>query len=69
MTMYAGIFTEKFAKNLFFNEHNIGMSIRKMELLRAKSTWFCGIPNVIPRLKLDDQIMLSLIKSRTELRS
>ena len=70
MTMYAGILIVSYAKNMTSKEHNSGASIRQMELLRTKGTRFCGIlqPSVIPRLKLDDQILLLLIKPRRKVR-
>ena len=62
--MYADIFIGEYAKNMAFKEHNSGTSMSQMELLRAKCTRFCRIlqTNVIPKLKLDDQILLLLIK-------
>ena len=69
--MYAGTFIGNYAKNMAFEEHNSGKSMNQMELLRAKGTRFCGIlqSSVISRLKLDDQILLLLIKPRRKLRS
>ena len=64
MTMFAGIFIGNYAKNMTSKEHNSGTSMSQMELLRAKGTRFCGIlqSSVIPRLKLDGQILFLLIK-------
>ena len=69
--MYEGIFFGDHVKNMAFKEHNRGTSMRQMELLRTKGTRFSGIlqSSVIPTLKLDDQILLLLIKSRKKLRS
>ena len=52
-----------------FKEHSSGTSMSQMELLRAKGTRFCVIlqSSVIPRLKLDDKILLLLIKPRRKL--
>ena len=71
MTMYAGIFIGDYAKNMAFKERNSVTSMSQMELLRTKGTRFCGIlqSSVIPRLKLDDQMLLLLIKPRRKLRS
>ena len=62
--MYAGIFIGSYAKNMAFKEHNSCTSMSQMELFRTKGTRFCGIlqSSVILRLKLDDQILLLLIK-------
>ena len=62
--MYASLFIGNYAKNMTSKEHNSGTSMSQMELLRTKGTRFCGIlqSSVIPRLKLDDQILLLLIK-------
>ena len=66
MTLYAGIFTGNYAKNMTSKEHNSGKSMSQMELLRTKGKRFQGIleSSVIPRLKLDGQILLLLIKPR-----
>ena len=71
MTMYAGIFTGNYAKNMTFKEYNSGTSMSQMESLRKKGTRFCGIlqSSRIPRLKLHDQILLLLTKPRRKLRS
>ena len=71
MTVYAGIFNGDYAKNMAFKDHISGTSKSQMELLRTKGTGFCGIlqSSVIPRLKLDDQIFLFLIKPTRKLRS
>ena len=60
--MYAGVFIVNYAKNMTLKEHH---SVT-MELLRTKGTRFYGIlqSSVIPRLKLDNQILLLLIKPR-----
>ena len=71
MTMYAGIFIGDYAKNMAFKEHSSGTSMSQIELLRTKGKRFCGIfqSSAIPRLKLDDQILLLLIKPNRKLRS
>ena len=71
MTMHAGIFTGNYAKNMAFKEYNSGTSMTQMESLRKKGTRFCGIlqSSRIPRLKLNDQILLLLTKPRRKLRS
>ena len=71
MTVYAGIFIQDYAKNMAFKEHNCGTSMSQMELLRTNVTRFCGIlqSSVIPRLKLNDQVLFLLIKPRRKLRS
>ena len=58
--MYAVIFIGSYAKNLTSKEHNSGMSMSQIELLRTNATRFCGIlqSSVIPRLKFDDQMLL-----------
>ena len=62
---------ETMKKKYDFKEHNSGTSMSQMELLRTKGTRFCGILQsiVIPRLRLDDQILLLLLKPRRKLRS
>ena len=47
-----------------FKEHNSGTSISQMELLITKGSRFGGIlqSSPMPRLKLDDLILLLLIK-------
>ena len=62
--MYAGIFSGNYAKNMTSKEYNSGTSMSQVELLRTKITRFCGIlqSSVIPRLKLDGQILFLLIK-------
>ena len=69
MTIYAGIFIGNYAKNMNSQEHSTGTSMSQMELLRTKGTRFCGIlqSSVIPRLKLDNQILFLLIKSSESL--
>ena len=69
--MYAVIFIGSYAKNLTSKEHNSGMSMSQIELLRTSDTRFCGIlqSSVIPRLKVDDQMLLLLIKPKRKLRS
>ena len=66
MQLYA---LETMQNYMAFKEHNSGTSMSQMELLRAKSTRFCVIlqPSVIPRLKLNDKILLLLIKPRRKL--
>ena len=51
-------------------EHNSGVSISQMELLRTKGTRFCRIlqSSVIPRLKLDERILFLLIQPWRKLR-
>ena len=68
--MYAGIFIENYAKSMNSKEHNSGTSMSQMELLRTKGVRFCGIlqSGVIPRLKLDGQILFLLIKPSRKLR-
>ena len=70
MTMYAGIFTGDYVRNMAFKEHNSATSMSQVELSRTKGTRFCGIlqSNVIPTLKLDDQKLLLLIKPRRKFR-
>ena len=69
--MYVGIFTRDYAKSMTLKEHNSATIMNHKELLRTKCTRFCGIllSRVIPRMKLDDQILLLLIKPRRKLRS
>ena len=69
MTMYADIFLKDYAKNMVFKQQNSGSSMSQMELLRTKGIRLCGIlqSSVISRLKLDDQILLLLIKPRRKL--
>ena len=69
--MYTGIFIGDYAKNMAFKEQNSGVSMIQMELLRTKGTRFCEIlqSSVIPRLILDDQMLLLFIKPRRKLRS
>ena len=69
--MYAVIFIGSYAKNLTSKEHNSGMSMSQIKLLRTNDTRFCGIlqSSVIPRLKVDDQMLLLLIKPKRKLRS
>ena len=59
MAMYAGIFIGSCAKNITFREHNSGTTMSQIKLLRRKGKRFGGIfqSSVIPRLKLDDQIL------------
>ena len=67
--MYADIFLKDYAKNMVFKQQNSGSSMSQMELLRTKGIRLCGIlqSSVISRLKLDDQILLLLIKPRRKL--
>ena len=69
--MYVGIFNGDYAKNMAFKEHISSTSKSQMELLRTKGPGFYGIlqSSVIPRLKLDDQIFLFLIKPTRKLKS
>ena len=69
--MYGGIFIGDYVKNMAFKEHNNGMNMRQMELFRTKGARFCGNlqSSVIPIFKLDDQILLLLIKPRRKLRT
>ena len=69
--MYAVIFIGSYAKNMTSKEHSSDMSMSQIELLRRKGTRFCVIlqSSVIPRLKLDDQMLLLLIKPKRKLRS
>ena len=57
-------------KNMAFKEHNSGTSMIQMELLRTKSTRFCGILqfSAISRLKFDDQIFFVIDKTKTEVK-
>ena len=66
MTMYADIFIEDYAKSMSLKEQLSITSMSQMELLRTKCTRFYGILrfSVISRLKIDDQILLLLIKPR-----
>ena len=68
--MYAVIFIGSYAKNMTSKEHSSGISMSQIELLRTKGTRFCGIlqSSVIPRLKLDDQMLLLLIKPKRKLK-
>ena len=43
MAMYAGVFIGNYAKNMAFKEHNSGMNMSQIELLRTEGTRFCGI--------------------------
>ena len=58
-------------QNMDFKTHNSATSMSQMELLRTNGTRFCEIlqSSVIPRLMLDDQILLLLIKPRRKLKS
>ena len=71
MTIHSGIFIGNYVKNMAFKVRSIGTSMNQMDLLRAKGTRFCGIlqSSVIRILKLDDQILLLLIKLGRKLRS
>ena len=62
--MHVGIFIGNCAKNMTFKEHSSGTSMSQMELFRTKGTRFCGVSrsSVIPRLKVDGQMLLLLIK-------
>ena len=61
MTMYADAFIRDYTK-----KHHSGAYVTQIELLRAKVTRLCGIlkSSVIRRLKLDNQILLLLIKKK-----
>ena len=61
----------KISKNMDLKTHNSATSMSQMELLRTNGTRFCEIlqSSVIPRLMLDDQILLLLIKPRRKLKS
>ena len=69
--MHAVIFIGSYAKSMTSKEHSSDMSMSQIELLRTKGTRFCVIlkSGVIPRLKLDDQMLLLLIKPKRKLRS
>ena len=60
----------KLCEKYGFQGAQSGTSMIQMELLRTKSTRFCGILqfSVIPRLKFDDHILLLLIKPKWKLR-
>ena len=69
--MYADIFIRHYVKSIAFKEHNSDTSIKQMDLLRTKGTKFCGISqsSVIPRLKLDDQILFFIDKTKKEVKN
>ena len=60
----------KLCEKYGFQGAQSGTSMIQMELLRTKSTRFCGILqfSAISRLKFDDQILLLLIKLKRKLR-
>ena len=60
----------KLCEKYGFQGAQSGTSMIQMELLRTKSTRFCGILqfSAIPRLKFDDQILFLLIKLKRKLR-
>ena len=74
MATYLGIFIGDDLKNMVLKEPHSGTSMSLMMLLRTKvseNKQFCGILQSIatPTLKLDQHILLLLIKPRRRLRS
>ena len=62
---------ETMQKNMAFKKYHSGASMSQMKLLRTRVTRFIEIlqSGVIPRLKINNTILLLLVKSRRKLRS
>ena len=60
MATYSGIFIRDYAKSMAMKKYHSGTSMSQIELM---------ISSIIPRLNLNDQILLLLIKPRRRVTS